>query len=160
MNLVPICKDCNRSKVNIDPLRHENVISLTHSFHPYALPAPVDVIQVTCDRDENGKLHVRIVASSQPVPAMSLNRVFGLEERWAGRIDEVDELIQEVVSTLKARATSRDIDAETIGTELREGLEIRRDTVRIGSRPNTIFYRSYIDFILSISEEFNLFLER
>lgn len=159
-NLVPICKDCNRSKVNIDPLLHEKAISLTHSFYPYALPAPVDVIQVTCERDEIGKLHVRIVSSSQPVRVMSLNRVFGLEERWAGRVDEVDELVQEIVSTLRARETSKDIDAETIGTELREGLEINRDTVRIGSRPNTIFYRSYIDFILSNSEEFNLFLER
>lgn len=166
-NLVPICTECNRwVKKDRDPLVHEGVFSLGHSFHPYSYPAAADVIIVTCYRSLNNanELQVKIedsVLSGNSVRVMSLNNLWGLEERWKGRIeDAVKSLFNKDLEGWMYLLKRFDPSGIDIRAELAEMVKSQRDRVVIGEMQDGIIYRTYLSFILSNPEELDAILAK
>lgn len=157
-NLVPICMECNqRIKGEIDPLTDNGAVSFSHSFHPYAAPAAVDVIEVTCQRDANGVPQVRIEdreLGRQSARVVSLDRLFELDDRWTSRIPEVEASLLDKISGWLDSFVSVDIPTKEKHEAIREAVEADRDRVKVGSQPNRILYRSYLSFVLLDDAEF------
>jgi len=161
-NLVPICIECNqRIKGDTDPLADNGAVSFSHSFHPYAAPAAIDVIEVTCQRDFNGVPQVRIEdrdLGGQSARVVSLNRLFDLDNRWTGRIPEVEASLLDKISGWVDSFVSADIPTEEKHKAIRDGVDADRDRVKVGSQPNRILYRSYLSFVMLDAAEFEQML--
>jgi hypothetical protein len=157
-NLVPICIECNqRIKGEIDPLADNGAVSFSHSFHPYTPTPAVNAIEVICKRDPNGVPHVKIEdrdLGGQSARVVSLDRIFGLDDRWASRMPEVEESLLDKISGWIDRFVSPGIPSDEKLEAIRVEIEADRDRVKVGSQQNRILYRSYLSFVLLDDVEF------
>lgn len=161
-NLVPICIECNqRIKGDIDPLEDGGAFSFNHSFHPYAVSAAIDVIDVVFQRDPNGVPQIRIedrVMGGKSARVGSLDRVFDLSTRWTGRMPEVEESLLDKISGWIDSFVSTDIPSDEKLDAIRDAIQADRDRAKVGSQQNRILYRSYLSFVLLDAAELDQML--
>lgn len=163
-NIIPICLYCNqRFKLNRDPFDNSIEAPLVNSFHPYGRCA-IDKIDVIIT-SENAGLRRICIKDREGMPSRrvnNLNRIFKLEERWYNPLHKI--IIRRIEEELRdaARRITRynreRINEDDFKVELNDMLDKGHQMVR--REAYSIIYISYLNFILSDKNEFELLFEK
>jgi hypothetical protein len=157
-NLVPICLECNqRIKRAKDPVDFHDSAPLPNTFLPYVSGA-YEEIELHVTRGQDGTLHLSFSdRASNPSRRMaSLDRVFGLTERWSSRLKQMTECWRQTVVRHAERAGSN--NTFDVGDELRDE---RTWIVKqcIGRDPFSILQAGYYEFAAADQDELATFRE-
>jgi hypothetical protein len=157
-NLVPICLECNqRIKRAKDPVDSHDSAPLPNTFLPYVSGA-YEETELHVTRSQDGPLHFSFSdRAGNPSRRMaSLDRVFGLTERWSSRLKQDIELLRQRVVRQAERAGSNKMF--DLGNELRaERAWIVKQC--IGRTPFSILQASYYEFAAADQDELTTFRE-
>jgi hypothetical protein len=94
------------------------------------------------------------------VRVLSLNDVWGLEERWKGRVEDSIKSVFNRDLGGWIRLFERYGVSLDIRRELVDAITNLRDEIEIGTVQDGIIYRTYLSFILSNSDELDAIVAR
>lgn len=162
VNLVPICKECNSQKRDIDPIDQHQNEPLVHIFLPYKRSA-LDHIEIQMKRNVVGSYEVQLLDASclstggSSRRIQNLNRLLHLQELWE------NDYVREVIKTISF--AMGDIGADLGEEKMTQGrvLVVQRlkqilndPDKKIGRLQFYLLSRSYATYALSNNDEIAL----